>query len=263
MVGSAFVLNNGGIDPAFGASIQEFSAVLKGFLCEIRGCSPHYVLNTGSIMVGIILCIGFRGPVYDKSAFSFPIVVRYPGSFRCPHHTKLRYLVSIHITGHVKLTYIAPVDEILGFPHIHLCAVALRPCTPTCIVAAKDTKIRCYDIISFCLRIVSDIGISGTGGSQVGCQYRLTAVEGIPLLRIISSGYVKVNLLTVSVAVLNKVNHHVPVRILLAHCWFYRHIYFLSHLLSTDRDNGSKFSFQRFFSRSRLNHFCGQSVFSN
>ena len=97
------------------------------------------------------------------------------------------------------------------------------PISPLEIVSAEDTQIRGDNIIGFCFRIVGQVRVSGSGGSQVGRQDGLPVVQGIPLFRIIASGNIQIHFLRVAVGILYEMHHQISVGIIRPYLCFYCH----------------------------------------
>ena len=262
MVSLISILDNVCIDPSGTSTFQEFSTIFPGFLCEVGCCTPHNILSavTGCLC---FVCVALRSPVYNECALSFSVIIVYPCSLRCPHHTKVILFFSFGIQVDIKLAYITPCDQVFGFPYIHLSAVIGCPGSPSGIVCPEYSQVRCNDVISLRLRIVSQERIPASCCSKIGSQDWISSVQRIPLFRIISSGNVQIHFFCISFRIFYEMNHQISVFIIFTDNCFHRYRNFYFFALSGQCDHGCQSSLYCFFTNCRLFYRCSQSVFCN
>ena len=262
MIGLISILDDICVDPSDTSAFQEFSTIFPCLLCEVCCCPPHNVLSavTGCLC---FVCIALRSPVYNECAFSFSVIIVYPCSLRCPHHTKVILFFSFGIEVDIKLAYITPCDQVFGFPYIHLGAVIGCPRSPSGIICSEYSQVCCNDVIGLCLWIVSQERVPASCCSKIRCQDWISSVQWIPLFRVISSGNIQVHLFCISIGIFYEMYHQISIFVIFSDDRFHRYRHFYFFALSGQCDHGCQSSFYCCFTNRRLFYRCGQSVFCN
>ena len=138
------------------------------------------------------------------------IVVRHPKAFAGPGHAELQ-MGAVRLAGHVEHARLAPMEQIVGFPDDEIRAGVVAPLVPAAAVASEHTQIGGDDIPRAGVGIADDMRIAHACGTEMRSQHRLSIVERHPTVRIVSIGYIHVNLLGVAVRILDEVDEQVTV----------------------------------------------------
>ena len=138
------------------------------------------------------------------------IVVRHPKAFAGPGHAELQ-MGAARLAGHVKHARLAPMQQIVGFPDDEIRAGAMAPLVPAAVIASEHAQIGGDDIPRAGVGIADDMRVAHPCGAKMRSQHRLSIVERHPTVRIVSIGYIHVNLLGVAVRILDEVDEQVTV----------------------------------------------------
>ena len=195
--------------------VNEHATIFERVLREIGGGAPQHSAVDVLVVVSLVRIIEHgAGPIHDECAaptvMALRIVVRHPEAFACPSHTKLQ-MGAVRLAGHVEHARLTPMEQIVGFPDDEIRAGVVAPLVPAAAVASEHTQIGGDDIPRAGVGIADDMRIAHACGTEMRSQHRLSIVERHPTVRIVTVGYIHVNLLGVAVRILDEVDEQVTV----------------------------------------------------
>ena len=144
---------------------------------------------------------------------AFRIIVGHPQCLRGPRHAQLR-VRAIRTFAHVKHARSAPMHQIVGFPDDQVRAAVMRELVPIgsgigTVSIGEHHQIRGEDVHLAGLRVTHQVWVAHAHRAQRRCQYRLAAVQRIPMLGIIPIGQIEVDSFRIRIRVLDKVDQQI------------------------------------------------------